>query len=92
MSKKYNIFKFKYGKEKRTLKELIKIGAILHGSLDIISLIPGIEKRKLFNFVDELQLKLDIEILNDYIVKDEELLGYRIDRTISKAIDDYENS
>lgn len=91
MAKKYNIFEFKYGKEKRTLKELIKIGAILHGSLDIISLIPGVEKRRLFNFVDEIQLKLDIDILNDYIVKDEELLGYRIDRNITKAIDDYEN-
>jgi hypothetical protein len=91
MGKKYNIFEFKYGKEKRSLKELIKIGAILHGSLDILSLIPGIEKRRLFNFVDEIQLKMDIDILNDYIIKDEELLGYRIDRNITKAIDDYEN-
>ena len=91
MAKKYNVFKFRYGKERRPLKELIKIGAILHGSLDIISLIPGIEKRRLFNFVDEIQLRLDIDILNDYIIKDEELLGYRIDRNITKAIDDYEN-
>lgn len=91
MTKKYNVFKFKYGKEKKPLKELIKIGAILHGSLDILSLIPGVEKRKLFNFVDEVQLRLDIEFLNDYIVKDEELLGYRIDRSITKAIDDYES-
>jgi len=91
MTKKYNVFEFRYGKERRPLKELIKIGAILHGSLDILSLIPGVEKRKLFNFVDEVQLRLDIEFLNDYIVKDEELLGYRIDRNITKAIDDYEN-
>lgn len=91
MAKKYNVFEFRYGKERRPLKELIKIGAILHGSLDIISLIPGIEKRRLFNFVDEIQLRLDIDILNDYIIKDEELLGYRIDRNITKAIDDYEN-
>jgi hypothetical protein len=91
MSKKYNIFKFKYGKEKRPLKELIKIGAILHGSLDVISLIPGVEKRRLFNFIDEIQLRLNIDVLNDYIIKDEELLRYRIDRNISKAIDDYEN-
>ena len=49
------------------------------------------KKRKLFNFVDELQLKLNIEVLNDYIIQDTELLSYRIDRVIGKALEDYEN-
>jgi hypothetical protein len=88
---KFNIFEFKFGKEKKPLKEWIKIGAIVHFSLDAISLIPGVEKRKLFNFVDELQLKLNIEVLNDYIIQDTELLSYRIDRVIGKALEDYEN-
>ena len=89
---KFNIFEFKFGKEKKPLKEWIKIGAIVHFSLDTISLIPGVEKRKLFNLVDELQLKLNIiEVLNDYIIQDTELLGYRIDRVIDKALEDYEN-
>ena len=88
---KFNIFEFKYGKEKKPLKEWIKIGAIVHFSLDTISLIPGVKKRKLFNLVDELQLKLNIEMLNDYIIQDTELLGYRIDRVIDKALEDYEN-
>lgn len=43
---KFNIFKFKFGKEKKSLKEWIKIGAIIHGSLDLISYIPGVEKKK----------------------------------------------
>ena len=88
---KFNIFEFKFGKEKKPLKEWIKIGAIVHFSLDAISLIPGVEKRKIFNFVDELQLKLNIEVLNDYIIQDTELLSYRIDRVIGKALEDYEN-
>ena len=88
---KFNIFEFKFGKEKKPLKEWIKIGAIVHFSLDAIALIPGVEKRKLFNFVDELQLKLNIEVLNDYIIQDTELLSYRIDRVIGKALEDYEN-
>ena len=89
---KFNIFEFKLGKEKKPLKEWIKIGAIVHFSLDVISLIPGVEKRKLFNLVDELQLKLNIiEVLNDYIIQDTELLSYRIDRVIGKALEDYEN-
>ena len=88
---KFNIFEFKYGKEKKSLKEWIKIGAIVHFSLDAISLIPGVEKRKLFNLVDELQLKLNIEMLNDYIIQDTELLSYRTNRVIDKALKDYEN-
>jgi hypothetical protein len=88
---KFNIFEFKIGKGKKSLKEWIKIGVIVHFLLDAISLIPGVEKRKLFNLVDELQLKLNTEMLNDYIIRDAELLSYRIDRVITKAIEEYEN-
>jgi hypothetical protein len=92
MSKtKFNIFEFKYGREKKSLKELIKIGAVLHGSLDMISLIPGIEKKKVFNLIDTIQLKMGtISIINDYIIRDEELLSYRIDRVVTKAISEHE--
>lgn len=94
MSKtKFNIFEFKYGKEKKSLKEWIKIGAIIHGSLDLVSLIPGIEKKKLFNFIDELQLKMGtIDIINDYVIQDSELISYRIDRVINKSISEYEKN
>jgi hypothetical protein len=92
MSKiKFNIFEFKYGKEKKSLKEIITLGAIIHGSLDLISIIPGIEKRKVFNLLDEIQLKIGtIDIINDYVIQDYELLSYRIDRTVTRAISDYE--
>lgn len=88
---KFNIFEFKFGKEKKSLKELIQVGSILHFSLDTLSLIPGIQKRRLFNLIDEFQLRLNIEILNDYIIRDTELLSYRIDRVIDKSLRDYEN-
>ena len=91
MNNLFNIFEFKFGKEKKSLKEWIKIGAIVHFSLDTISLIPGVKKRKLFNFIDELQLKLNVEVLNDYIIQDTELLGYRIGRVIDKALKNYGN-
>ena len=92
MSKtKFNIFEFKRGKEKRSLKEWVQVGAILHGSLDLISLIPGVEKKKVFNLVDSIQLKMGtVDIINDYIIQDEELLSYRIDRVVTKAISEYE--
>lgn len=89
--KKFNIFDFSFGKEKKSLKELIEIGSIIHFSLDFISLIPGVEKKKVFNFVDNLQQKMGtIDALNDYIIQDSELLSYRIDRVINKSISEYE--
>jgi hypothetical protein len=89
---KFNIFEFKYGKEKKSLKEWIKIGAILHLSLDTISLIPGVEKKKVFNVVDQVQQKLGIDILNDYIIRDTELITYRIERVLDKSIQEYEKN
>ena len=87
---KFNIFNFKRGKQKKSLKEWIKIGAIIHLTLDTVSLIPGIEKRKVFNLLDEFQLKVGISVLNDYIIQDDELISYRIHRVIDKAVEEYE--
>jgi len=86
---KFNIFEFKRGKEKKPLKEWIKIGAILHLTLDTVSLIPGVDKGKVFNVLDEFQQKLGIDALNDYIIQDDELVSYRIHRVIDKAIEEY---
>jgi len=88
---KFNIFEFKYGKEKKDIFHYAKLGLLLKGSIDVISLIPGVEKERVFNLVDRLQLSLKIDVLNDYIIKDEELLGYRLKRVVTEAIQEYEN-
>jgi hypothetical protein len=89
---KFNIFEFKYGKEKKSLKEWIKIGAIVHLSLDTISLIPGVQKKKVFNLLDEVQSSMGIDILNDYIIQDPELISYRIERVLDNSIKEYEKN
>ena len=89
---KFNIFEFKYGKEKKSLKEWIKIGAIVHLSLDTISLIPGVQKKKVFNLLDEFQRSVGIDSLNDYIIQDPELISYRIERVLDNSIKEYEKN
>ena len=89
---KFNIFQFKFGKQKKSLTEWIKVGVILHLSLDTLSLIPGLEKRKLFNALDVVQSKLGIDVLNDYIIQDDELVSYRIHRVVDDALKDYEKN
>ena len=89
---KFNIFEFKYGKQKKSLQEWIKIGAIIHFSLDAISLIPGVQKKKVFNLLDEVQLSIGVDKLNDYIIQDSELITYRIERVLDKSIEKYEEN
>ena len=89
---KFNIFEFKLGKQKKSLQEWIKIGAIIHFTLDAISLIPGIQKKKVFNLLDEVQSSMGIDILNDYIIQDSELIAYRIERVLNNAIKEYEKN
>jgi hypothetical protein len=87
---KFNIFKFKYGKEKRDIFHYAKVGILLDVSLSLVSLIPGVQKKDAFNLIDDIQKKFGIDFINDYVIKSEEYLGYRIDRVIDEAIQDYE--
>lgn len=86
---KFNIINFKFGKEQRDIQHYAKLGLILRTAISLIAWVPGLDEEKVFNFIDELQLALDIEFLNDYIVKDMELLKYRIKRVLDKALEEY---
>jgi hypothetical protein len=86
---KFNIIQFKFGKEQRDIKHYAKLGVILRTTIALIAWVPGLNEEKVFNFIDELQLALDVEFLNDYIVKDIDLLKYRIKRVLDKALEEY---
>jgi hypothetical protein len=88
---RFNIFKFKYGKQRRNIFDYMRIGFLLKGTVDVVSLLPFIDRKFIFNLIDEIQLKFGSDALNDYIIKDDELLKFRIDRTIEKALKQYEN-
>ena len=60
--------------------------------VDAISLIPGVQKKKVFNLLDEVQSSMGIDILNDYIIQDSELITYRIERVLDKSIKEYEEN
>jgi DNA topoisomerase IB len=87
---KFNIFEFKFGKEKKDIFHYVRLGFLLKGTVDVISLLPFVNRKSLFNFIDEAQLHFGIDVLNDYIIQDEELLKFRIDRVIAKTIEEYE--
>ena len=82
------MLEFKSGKPKRTFKYYLS-GAVI---VEVLSNLPFVNKKKVFNVIDELQLKFNIDLINDYIIKDEELLNYRIERVINKALKDHDGN
>ncbi len=85
------MIKFKFGKEKRSFSYYVKTGLLIKIPLELSSYIPGISKKQVFNIIDQIQLKFNIDAINDYVIKDEELLNYRIERIVTNALKDYED-
>lgn len=83
-------YEFQHGKKRRNIFDYAKIGVALEAVITVAALIPGVNRKKAFNTVDKVQQKLGIEALNDYIIKDDELVGYRIERTLDEAVQDYD--
>lgn len=84
-------FKFQFGKKKRSIFDYVKLGILLNFTIDSLALLPWWKREQVFNVVDELQLKSKYDFLNDYIIKDKDLLDFRLNRELTKAIADYEN-
>jgi len=89
MKKKFNLINFQFGRKIRDIYHYVKVGSVLMTTIDVLSYVPGLTRRKVFNAIDVTQLKLNIEVLNDYIIKDNELIGYRVDRVIDEALKEY---
>jgi len=84
--------RFHFGKKNRSIFDYVKLGVVLDLGLGALSLLPGVDRRKAFNFVDTIQLWTNNDFLNDYIIKNSELLSYRLDRMLDRAISDYKRN
>lgn len=51
---KFNIFEFKYGVEKRNIFHYVRLGFLLKGTVDIVSLLPFVDRKFVFNLIDEI--------------------------------------
>ena len=80
---------FRFGKKKRTIWDWVKLSVAVEATLWVAELLPGVSRKGAFNLIDEMQLKGDHDFLNDFIIKDPELLSYRVERTLDKALKEY---
>lgn len=88
-------FNFSFGKKRRGIVEWAKISIILEGIIEFLSNKFGIDKKRLWYIVDEIQRELlkrgwIDDTVNDYVINTPELLDQRIERDVDNAIEDYE--
>ena len=80
---------FRFGKKKRTIWDWVKLSVAVEATLWVAELIPGVTRKSAFNTIDQLQLKGKHDFLNDFVIKHPELLSYRVERTLDKALREY---
>ena len=81
---------FKLGRERMKFKDWVKMSIILNVSLDTLALIPGLTRKNVFNFIDYFSQKYNVDSwLNDFVIADEELLSYRVERVVDKALKEH---
>ena len=86
---KFN-WSFRFGRQRMKLKDWVKMSIIMNVSLDTLAMIPGLNREKVFNFIDHFGQKYKMDSwLNDYVIADEELLGYRVKRVVDKALKEH---
>jgi predicted RNA-binding protein len=88
-------FNFSFGRNKKTVLEWAKISIILETLIEFLSKWLKIDKKNLWNLVDEIQRELlkrgwIEDTINDYVINTPELLDQRIGRDVDKAILEYE--
>jgi len=88
----HNILHIERGEQPRDIFHYVKFGVIFEGLIDIITLLPWVNKRDLVIIIDRIQRQYGIEVLNDYIIKHQEFLDYRISSDVDQAISEYEVS
>ena len=65
------------------------MGIVLNFGIDALSFIPGLSRKDVFNIIDSIQLRTNYDFLNEYIIKDNEFLSYRLERELNKSINQY---
>lgn len=86
---------FSFGKKRRTALEWAKIAMVLESLVEFLSKWSKIDKKKLWELVDEIQRELlkrgwIDDTINDYVINTPELLDQRVVRDVDNAIKEYE--
>ena len=80
---------FNFGKKKTDKKQLIIIGVVVSSIIAALSQCTGVSEDGLWDLLDEMQRKYFPQgILNELILQDPNQVKRRVERDVTKAIDD----
>ena len=87
-------FKFKFGRDRMKFRDWVKMSVLVDVGLSAAALLPGLDRKKAFNLIDEVNLRFNggDNFLNDFIIRDEELIYWRIERELDNAIENHERN
>jgi len=87
-------FNFSFGKKRRGIIEWAKLSIIFESIIEFLSNKFNIDKKRLWDIVDELQRELlkrgwIDDTVNEYVINTPELLDQRVERDVDRAIEEY---
>jgi hypothetical protein len=72
-------------------KQLVVVSVVTSGLIAFLSQCTGISENNIWDIFDEIQRKYFPQtVFNELVIKDPEKMNRRIDRDVSRAIQDYE--
>jgi len=81
---------FNFGKKKTDKKQLLIVGLVLSSIIAALSQCTGVSENGLWDLLDEIQRKYFPQgILNELILQDPNQVKRRVERDVTRAIDDY---
>jgi len=82
------MFRFEAGAKKKSMKRRYIVGIALGLLVDLLHRYLKVSQETLWALVDEIGREFDIEDINALILLNSKLLDSRIERDVTKAIDD----
>ncbi len=83
------MFNINFGKKKPDKKQLIVVGILLSSIIAALSQCTKISENSLWDLLDEVQRKyFPQSILNEVILKDPDKINRRVERDVTRAIDE----
>ena len=83
------MFNFNFGNKKTDKKQLLIIGVVLSSIIAALSQCTGVSENGLWDLLDEIQRKYFPQgILNELILQDPNQVKRRVERDVTRAIDE----
>jgi hypothetical protein len=84
---------FNFGRKPTDIKTYAIIGIILTSVVEIVGRLFRVKEKDLYALIDEINRHFKLnDRLNDYYIKDRELLSQRVERDVDKAIETYKET